>query len=86
MSSPADQASIPCWRGGTTAGVTSHPISTEQARREEGTERDSRRISAWFSSLQMSLLPATQRRPHPDRGRLPRAPRGTGSLGQEGKA
>lgn len=48
--SPAQQASIPGWRGGTTAGITSHPISAEQARSEEGTARDSGQMAAGFGS------------------------------------
>lgn len=72
-SSPADRASIPRWRGGTTAGITSHPISAEQVRREESTERDGRQMLPSFSSLRVSRLPATQHGSHPHRGCPPGA-------------
>lgn len=45
-------------------------------RREEGTKRAGRQMSVWFSSFQISLLLAAQRRPRPDWGCLPRAGRG----------
>lgn len=80
--SPPSRPSISSLLGGkggedeTTAGKTSHLISAEQVRREEGTKRAGRQMSVWFSSLQISLLLAAQRRPRPDWGCLPRAGRG----------